>query len=105
MEKKSSKDGTPQVFGGLAKADSAAITAWHRESLTPPFPRPPLPMPIRRRRGRGLLASGGAVEAGGDAGGMVTSLLGGADFAELKNNCGTPSCTGIANAASFGTHM
>jgi len=62
-------------------------------------------MPIRRRRGRGLLASGGAVEAGGDAGGMVTSLLGGADFAELKNNCGTPSCTGITNAASFGTHV
>jgi len=37
MEKKSSKDATPQVFGGLAKADYAGITAWHRGSLAGTF--------------------------------------------------------------------
>jgi hypothetical protein len=46
--------------------------------------------------------SSGAIEAGGDAGGIVTSLQAGADYAVLKGNYGTSSCTGITNAASFG---
>jgi hypothetical protein len=48
-------------------------------------------------------ASGGP-EAGGDAGGIVTTLQAGSDYAVLKNNYNTASCTGITDTASFGTH-
>ena len=50
-------------------------------------------------------SSSGAIEAGGDAGGIVTTLQAGSDFAVLKGNYGTSSCVGITNAASFGVHQ
>jgi len=49
-------------------------------------------------------ASGGP-EAGGDAGGIVTSLQAGSDYAVLKNNYNTSSCVGITDSASFGVHQ
>jgi hypothetical protein len=50
-------------------------------------------------------ASSGSIEGGGDAGGIVTTLQAGSDYAVLKNNYGTPSCVGITDAASFGVHQ
>jgi hypothetical protein len=50
-------------------------------------------------------ASSGTSESGGDAGGLVTTLQAGSDFAVIKGNYGTSSCTGINNAASFGVHQ
>jgi ABC-type phosphate transport system substrate-binding protein len=50
-------------------------------------------------------AGSGSIEAGGDAGGIVTSLQAGSDYAVAKSDYGTSSCTGITNAASFGTHQ
>ena len=47
----------------------------------------------------------GAVEAGGDAAGIVHSLQAGADYAVLKGNYNTSSCVGITNTASFGVHQ
>ena len=50
-------------------------------------------------------ASSGSIEGGGDAGGIVTTLQAGSDYAVLKNNYGTSSCVGITDAASFGVHQ
>ena len=47
----------------------------------------------------------GPAESGGDAGGVVTSLQAGSDYAVLHSNYNTASCTGITNAASFGVHQ
>ena len=44
-------------------------------------------------------------EAGGDAGGIVTSLQAGSDYAVLKSNYNTSSCVGITDTASFGVHQ
>jgi len=52
-----------------------------------------------------VCGASGPPEAGGDAGGIVTSIQAGADYAVLKSNYNTASCTGITNAASFGTHQ
>jgi hypothetical protein len=47
----------------------------------------------------------GAVEQGGDAGGMVLTLQAGADYAILKGNYNTSSCIGPTNTASWGVHQ
>lgn len=52
-----------------------------------------------------VCGTSGPAESGGDAGGLVTTIQAGADYAVLKGNYNTSSCPGITNAASFGTHQ
>jgi hypothetical protein len=44
-------------------------------------------------------------ETGGDAGGMVTTLQAGSDYAVLAGNYNTAACVGPTNTASFGVHQ
>jgi ABC-type phosphate transport system substrate-binding protein len=55
--------------------------------------------------GSRVCGAGGPPESGGDAGGIVTSLQAGADYAVLKSNYNTSTCTGITNAAAFGVRQ
>jgi len=55
--------------------------------------------------GSRVCGASGKPEGGGDAGGVVTTLQAGSDFAVLSGNYNTSACTGITNAASFGVHQ
>jgi ABC-type phosphate transport system substrate-binding protein len=52
-----------------------------------------------------VCGASGPPETGGDAGGLVTTLQAGSDYAVLHSNYNTIGCTGITNTASFGVHQ
>jgi hypothetical protein len=103
-----------QTLAGYAQAESTTPGGAQPDFITAPnlnvihahFALPFVSDAYPASEGPRVCGSGsGSIEGGGDAGGIVTSLQAGSDYAVLKNNYGTPSCVGITDAASFGVHQ
>jgi hypothetical protein len=96
---------TTAVSFGTATSQPDFITAANLNVIHAHFALPYVPDAYTVSQGPRVCGTSGPNEAGGDAGGIVTSLQAGSDYAVLKGNYNTASCNGITDAASFGTHQ
>jgi hypothetical protein len=102
-----------QALAGYAQAESTTPGGSQPDFITAPnlnvahahFALPFVSDHYTASEGPRVCGASGSPEAGGDAGGIVTSLQAGSDYAVLKNNYNTASCTGITDTASFGVHQ
>ena len=102
-----------QALAGYAQSESTTPGGSQPDFITAPnlnvihahFALPFVSDHYTASGGPRVCGASGAPEAGGDAGGIVTSLQAGSDYAVLKGNYNTSSCTGITDTASFGVHQ
>jgi ABC-type phosphate transport system substrate-binding protein len=102
-----------QTLAGWAQAESTTPGGAQPDFITAPnlnvihahFALPFVADHYTASGGPRVCGASGAPEAGGDAGGIVTSLQAGSDYAVLKSNYNTSSCTGMTDTASFGVHQ